>query len=232
MKNKLVLVGAGGFGREVAWQFSDQYEMLGFVDDAPGLQGKTINGLPVLGGNDFLLNHTEEINAVICIANPKSRKKMAEKLSENPLIKFPTIVAGDAKHSETVNFGKGCIICLSGILTVNIELGDFVVTNWDCTIGHDVIIGDYVTLYPSVNVSGNVEIGTCAEIGTGTNIIQGKKIGAHSIIGAGSVVVKDIPENCTAVGVPAFPIKYHQCLQNIKTTSSQHRPCQGTQTLL
>ena len=110
---------------------------------------------------------------------------------------------------RSVSFGKGCIICLSNVLTVNIQIGDFVIANLDCTVGHDAIIEDFVTLYPSVNVSGNVHIETCVEVGTGTNIIQGKKIGEHSILGAGSVVVKDIPANCTAVGAPAIPIKVH-----------------------
>lgn len=64
-----------------------------------------------------------------------------------------------------------------------------------------------MTLYPSVNVSGNVHIGECCEIGIGSNIIQGKKIGTEIIVGAGSVVIKDIPSQCTAVGVPAKPIK-------------------------
>lgn len=61
-----------------------------------------------------------------------------------------------------------------------------------------------------MNISGNVDIGECAEMGTGMQIIQGKKIGAGSIVGAGAVVVKDIPENCTAVGSPAKPIKYFE----------------------
>jgi len=207
---KIVLVGAGGFGREVAWQFGDEYEILGFIDDAPALQRKKVNGVPVLGGTEFLLNCTEEISAVVCVGNPKARKRIVEKLSGNPLIQFPTIVARDVKYSATVKFGKGCVICLSNVLTVNIEVGDFVIVNLDCTVGHDAVIGDFVTLYPSVNVSGNVHIGACAEVGTGTNIIQDKKIGGYSIIGAGSVVVKDIPNKCTAVGAPAAPIKYHE----------------------
>lgn len=61
-------------------------------------------------------------------------------------------------------------------------------------------------MYYNVNIAGNVRVGNYAEIGTGTNIIQGKTIGENAIVGAGSVVVKDIPPNCTAVGVPAVPI--------------------------
>jgi sugar O-acyltransferase (sialic acid O-acetyltransferase NeuD family) len=216
IKTKLVFVGAGGFGREVAWQtkyikdFNINYDVLGFIDDAVDLKEKIINGIPVIGDIEYLIKYPNEIAAAICIGTPKIRKNVINRLISNPLISFPTFVTCDTQLSDTVNIGRGCIICFSNILTVNIKIGNFVITNLDCTIGHDAIIDDYVTLYPSVNVSGNVHIGTCTEIGTGVNIIQNIKIGEKSIIGAGSVVVKDIPANCTAIGVPALPIKYHK----------------------
>ena len=93
---------------------------------------------------------------------------------------------------------------------MNISIGCHVIINLDCTIGHDAIINDFATLYPSVNVSGITNIGHAAELGTGMQIIQGKKIGNYSIIGAGAVVVRDIPDKCTAVGSPARPIKFFE----------------------
>ena len=212
----IVLIGAGGFGREVLWQLNKvnadkkTYNILGFVDNTPALQGKEINGLPVLGDNQWLLDYQKEIYAVICIGNSKTRKSLYNTIKDNPNISFPTIIAENVRYSDSVTFGQGCIICLSSILTVNIKVGDFAIINLDCTIGHDAVLGDFVTLNPSVNVSGNVYIETGCEIGTGTNIIQGKTIGADTIIGAGSVVVKDIPADCTAVGIPATPIKFHK----------------------
>lgn len=82
------------------------------------------------------------------------------------------------------------------------------IINLDCTLGHNDVIGDFVTIYPSVNGSGNVSVGECCELGTGMQIIQGKSIGDYSIVGAGAVVVKNIPSKCTAVGSPAKPIKF------------------------
>ena len=84
------------------------------------------------------------------------------------------------------------------------------IINLDCTIGHDVILKEFVTLYPGVHVSGNVVIGNRTEIGTGTQIIQGKQVGDGAIVGAGTVVVKDIPSYCTVVGNPAKVIKLHE----------------------
>ncbi len=88
-------------------------------------------------------------------------------------------------------------------MTVNIEIGDFCIINLDCTIGHDAVLKDFVTLYPSANISGNVLIKENSEKGTGTHIIQGKTIGRNCVIGAGTVVIKDISGGCTAVGNPA-----------------------------
>lgn len=214
-RKDIVFVGAGGFGREVLWQINEvnhsteSYNIIGFVDDDPKLQGEIINDFPVVGNDQWLINYPHKICAVLCIGNSKVRMKIYKALSRNKNISFPSVIAEDVQRSDSVKIGQGCIICLSNILTVNITLGDFVIANLDCTVGHDAILDEFVTLYPSVNVSGNVHIGSCTEIGTGANIIQGKNIGENVIVGAGSVVVKDIPPNCTAVGVPATPIKYH-----------------------
>jgi len=214
----IVVFGAGGLGREVIWYLEeinsrkDYYNILGFIDDSPELEGTSVNGYPVLGNTDWLVNYDKPISVAICIGNSVDRKMVYEKLSANPNIAYPCILAEGARWSDTVKFGKGCIICPSSIITVNIALGDFVVVNLDCTIGHDSRLDDFVTLYPSVNVSGNVRIGECTEVGVGSNIIQGKTIGNNTIIGAGAVVVRDICENCTAVGVPAVPIKFHKSI--------------------
>jgi len=207
MKKKLVLVGAGGFGREVLWQINEhcanEYEVMGFVDNSCDLIGRYVGGMPVLGDDDWLLSYDKEICVAICIANPKIRRGIYNRLKKNSLISFPTIVADGVVFSDTVRFGQGCIICLSTILTVDVALGDFVIVNPNCSIAHDTIIDDFVTLYYNVNIAGNARIHDYAEIGMGVNIIQGMTIGEGAVIGAGAVVVRDIPKNCVAVGVPA-----------------------------
>ncbi len=91
---------------------------------------------------------------------------------------------------------------------MDVVVGKHVHINLDCTVGHDARISDYSTLYPGVHVSGCATVGQEAELGTGSQIIQGKRVGEGTILGAGSVVVRDLPEWCTAVGVPARPVKY------------------------
>ena len=208
MKQELIIVGAGGLGREVLWQIQEneaehiKYAILGFVDDAPELIHKKVNGYPVLGNIEWLRNCQKEISVVIAVGCSETRKKIAIKLEENPNLSFPSIFSSGVKMSEWVTYGKGCIFCLNSIATVNIQIGDYFISNWNCTVGHDCVIGDFVTLYPNVNISGNVSVGDETEIGTGTQIIQGRHIGKRSILGAGAVVIKDIPDDSLAVGVP------------------------------
>ena len=206
----LVVYGAGGMGRELMWQLNDpastKYNILGFVDDDPEKYGKNINGYPVVGDTEWLLNKNTEICVAVAVGYPELRRRIVEKLKVNSNIVFPNIIAPDAKVSEFVELGEGCIICYGNIITVNIKIGDFFLANRCCTVGHDCVVGDYVTLNPMVSVSGNVTVEDCVDIGTGANIIQGKTLGANCVIGAGAVVVKDIPQGSTAVGVPAKPI--------------------------
>ncbi len=204
----LVVFGAGGMGRELMWQLEETggYNLLGFADDNSAVQGKTVNGYPVLGGSDWLLERESETAVAIAIGSPRIRRMVAEKLRANSNISFPNIIAPDAKISKLVEMGEGCIVCFGSIITVNIKIGDFFLSNRSCNVGHDCVIGDYVTLNPMVSVSGNVNIASGCDVGTGANIIQGKSIGENAVVGAGAVVIRDIPPNCTAVGVPAKAI--------------------------
>lgn len=211
--NDLIIFGASGFGREVAWlverinKVSPQWNILGFLDDDDALQNTIVNGYTVIGKSEDI-NSYPDAYIVCAVGSSKVRKKIIDNLRcLNPDVKFGTLIDPSVEISDLVTIGEGSIICAQTVITVNICIGKFVIINLDCTVGHDVLIDDYVTLYPSVNVSGITHIRSCSEIGTGTHIIQGKEVGFNTIIGAGSVVVKNIPENCLAVGVPAAPIK-------------------------
>lgn len=208
----IVIIGAGGFGREVAWLIEDinktskMWNIIGFVDDDQNLKNKFINGYEVLGDLEWLKN--QDLYAVCAVGNTTTKKNIIDRLL-NTNVKYPILIHPSVHKSELVEIGEGSIICAGNIITVNIQIGKHTIINLDCTIGHDVKIKDYVTVLPSVNISGEVIISDCANIGTGTAIIQGINIGRNTIVGAGSVVIRDLPDNCTAVGNPAKPIKFH-----------------------
>jgi sugar O-acyltransferase (sialic acid O-acetyltransferase NeuD family) len=208
----IVIIGAGGFGREVAWLIEDinkentDWNILGFVDDNKEIHGTEMNGYEVLGDIEWL--KSQELNVVCAIGDPNTKKRTIERL-KNSNNSFPVLIHPSVIYSDRVSFGGGTIICAANIITTDIKIGNHVIINLDCTIGHDAILGDYTTVLPSVNVSGFVVTDESVSIGTGSAIIQGVKIGKNTVVGAGSVVVKDLPENCTAVGAPAKPIKFN-----------------------
>ncbi len=214
MLNELIIIGASGFGREVAWlverinKVTPTWSLLGFIDDNEELQGKIVNGYPVLGQTKDV-GKFMQAHFVCAVGSSRTREKIIHNiLQQMPSIKFATLIDPSVLVSDHVAIGEGTIICAHSILTVNITIGCHVIINLDCTVGHDAILHDFVTLYPSVNVSGITEIGRCSELGTGTQMIQCKTVGDYSIVGAGAVIVKSIPSNCTAVGSPAKPIKF------------------------
>jgi len=125
---------------------------------------------------------------------------------------FETIMHPDTERSEWLEIAEGVVICAGNILTTNIKLGHHVQINLDCTIGHDVIMGDYTTLAPGVHVSGWVHFGKRVYVGTGAVIINGTEekplsIGDDAVIGAGACVTKSVPPLETWGGVPAKPLK-------------------------
>ncbi len=211
----IVIVGAGGFGREVYQLIADinavqrHWNVLGFIDDGV-VKGTSINNLSVLGTVEDLNQWSSPVSVVLAIGHAHIKRSIANRLN-NPNIHWatlihPTAVLGDR---QWLTIGEGSIICAGCILTVQITIGRHVILNLACTVGHDAVIDNFCSLMPSVNVSGEVTIEEGVFVGTGTKIINQKRIGHDSIIGAGAVVTTNIPEHCTAVGAPAKPIKFH-----------------------
>ena len=213
MGKNIVIIGAGGFGREVQWLIErinkaqgQTWNLLGYVDDGVAV-GTLIDDLPVLGNLDYLINAETPLAVACAIGASNTRKKVIDRIITNNNLMFPNLIDPSAIGSERNKFGQGNIVCAGNIFTIDICMGDFNIVNLDCTIGHDARLGSFVTLYPSVNVSGCVTVENETELGTGSHVIQGIAIGTEAIIGAGSVVIRDIPAKCTAVGNPAKVIK-------------------------
>ena len=146
--------------------------------------------------------------AICAVGNPVSKYNLVRRGNELGF-EYVNLVHPNICMSRYVKMGTGNIICAGNILTVNITLGDHVILNLDCTVGHDAFIGNYCTVLPSVNLSGNSRLGEGCLIGTNSALIEGVSVGDWSIIGAGAVLTKNIPRHCTAVGIPARVIKYH-----------------------
>lgn len=207
----LYIIGAGGFGKEVAWlaerinEVEEIWSIKGFIDDDASLWDKTVDDYPVYGGLEYLRG-CKDAYVVCAVGSARVRRIIIEKLAGFP-IKFATLIDQSVIMSKRVTVGEGVIICAGTIITVDVTIGNHVIINLDCTLGHDDIIHDYVTMYPSVNVSGCCEIGSGVELGTGMQILQGLTVADNVIVGASACVVKDIQEAGVYVGTPAKRIK-------------------------
>lgn len=210
---ELYIIGAGGFGREIAWlverinEKEQTWDLKGFVDDNQAIWGKEYDDYRVVGGCDFLRNADHDVWVVCAIGASKTRKKIIDSLVDAKHLHFATVVDPTVQMSKRVQIGEGTMICAGNIITVDVTIGKHTIINLDCTIGHDAVLGDFVTMYPSVNVSGCSTIGSETELGTGMQTIQGVCIGSQTIVGAGAVVIRELPDRCVAVGSPAKPIK-------------------------
>lgn len=212
----IAIYGAGGFAREVAWLVSEcslparQYEVVCFIDDNPISHGTRVNDVPAMSLEDAY-QQFPEARVVAGIGSPQTRQRVIEKCAAMGF-GFETIIHPRAERSRWIEIGNGAVICAGSILTTNIVLGQQVQINLDCTIGHDVILGDYTTLAPGVHVSGWVHFGKRVYVGTGANIINGTQeqpliIEDDAVIGAGACVTKSVATGLTVVGVPAKPLQ-------------------------
>ena len=211
MSNKpkidLVIIGTGGFSREVLWTIQDyneihnEFSVLGFLDDNESLLGQTIDGIKVLGNTDWIFSKKNKIKCVIGIADSQTRKKIVHKF-EKEKISFQTIIHPSVIFSKSNKIGNGTIIQAGSIITINTVIGDHVHINIDTTIGHNSIIQDFVTISPGVHVNGNTIIEEGTFIGTGAVMQQNLKIGKWAKIGAGTVLLTNVEDYSFYAGIP------------------------------
>jgi sugar O-acyltransferase (sialic acid O-acetyltransferase NeuD family) len=208
----IVLIGAGGSGREVLEILKDQnkvketWDILGFIDDNRELEGKLINSYPVLGGLDWLKGRNPKPVCICTVNDCEARKEIVRRLGYIG-VDFVNVIHPTACIGDSVNLGNDIIIYAGSLLTANIEIGDHVHINFGCGIGHDVVIGRYSTVSGLVNVNGYARLGEGVFLGSGAVVIPRVTVGDWSTIGAGAAVIDDIPERVVAVGVPARPVR-------------------------
>ena len=206
MKKTIFIYGAGGLGRELLAMLrgSDDWEPAGFLDDNTPSQ-TLINGVKVLGGTEIINQLPKPANVILAIGDPLIKQKLGTRLEGIPGLQFPTLVHPRAilQDREYIHIGAGSVITAGCILTTDIQIGNHVLINLNCTVGHNTVVGDYSSIMPGVNLAGQVTIGASVLVGSGADILNGIEIGDHSRVGAGAVVTKDVPAGVVVVGVPA-----------------------------
>lgn len=216
-ETNVVILGAGGLARELYWVFNaankkstGKWRVLGFIDENKANFGKNLCGITVLGDFRWLKKAARNELKVICaVGSPKAKKSMVEKAKRLGL-DFCTVIHPSVQMSEYIDMGFGTAITAGCILTTQIQIGNHIFLNLDTTVGHDVIIEDFVNVAPGCHISGNVTLMKGADLGTGAVVLQGITIGKWSTVGAGAVVTKNVPDNAVVVGVPAKVINYKE----------------------
>ena len=204
MSKSVVIIGASGHGKVIADIIVNSNDkVLGFLDDADDVQGKKIIGFPVLGKiADF--DKYRDCEFVIAIGNPYIREKISNELP----VKWYTAIHPTAVISSLdVEIGEGTVIMANAVVNPSARIGKHCIINTGAIVEHDNILEDYVHLSPNVTLAGIVKVGKSTHIGAGSCTKQVLNIASDCIIGAGSVIVKDITESGTYVGVPARKIK-------------------------
>jgi len=210
---QVVIIGAGGFGREVLDIFDARnrqepvYDVLGYiVEPQYAAPGTIVNDKPILGGFDWLEQHVNDVLVICAVGAPEHRRRLV-RCAKAIGSRFCSIVHPSAILTRWVELGEGVVIAAGCVLTNRIRVGDHVQVNMGCTIGHDAMLEDFVTLSPGVHVSGNVTLMEGCFIGSGANIIEKICVGAWSRVGAGSAIIEDVPANTTVVGVPGKVVR-------------------------
>lgn len=215
MTGDLVIVGCGGFGREVvgivdainnAGASSKRWNLVGFIDDAPNaadIDRVESLGFAILGPLDAsFIPPCSETYFVVGIGSGSIRRNVTQR-AETAGLTAAVLVHPSASIGRDVRIGIGSIVAGQAQVTTNVVLGEHVHIDRGVQVGHDSRIGDFSTLHPAAVVSGGCRIGDEVELGTHCTILPGLTVASNAAVGAAACVVKDVPPAMTVKGVPA-----------------------------
>jgi sugar O-acyltransferase (sialic acid O-acetyltransferase NeuD family) len=213
MPSPIVVVGAGGFGRESldilrvlnSGAKGPVYEVLGFVDDGAtdaNIARVKRAGSQVLGKIKTWSQSSPPVSFVLGVGSPTVRERLATVLESHGHV-AATLIHPAAHLGSQVTVGQGSVICAGVSVATNVTLGRFVHLNANSTVGHDSEMQNFVSVNPGAVISGECSIGARAMVGAGAVVLQGLRVGSNSVVGASACVVTDVDPGVVVKGVPA-----------------------------
>jgi sugar O-acyltransferase (sialic acid O-acetyltransferase NeuD family) len=207
MKKRLLIIGAGGFGREVlAWArdaaaANSEWSVGGFLDaNASALDNYRV-GAGIVGNPETY--QPQPGDCFVCaVGDPAAKLRLCRALQQRGG-EFITLVHPTALVGPDSTLGVGTILCPQAVVTCNVTVGSFVSLNVQALVGHDAVIGDGCTLNGHSEVDGFARLEEGAFLGAHAVVMPGAKVGAYARVGAGSVVLRKVAAQTTVMGVPA-----------------------------
>jgi len=200
----VVIIGSGGHAKVVIEliRAEGRYQVKGCT--GLGESGFVLGDVPILGTDSvlpaMLANGAKK--AFVAIGDNHLRLRLLAQVLEMGF-ELINAVSPNAVVSPSATLGRGIAIMAGAIINASAEIGDGAIINTNAGVDHDCRIGRGAHIGPGSTLAGNVEIGCESFLGARTCVIPGVRIGSRAIVGAGSVVVRDIPDDVTAMGVPA-----------------------------
>lgn len=212
MKKNLIIIAAGGCGREVLqWakdinKLKDRWNIKGFIDDnLEALNGLKSSFSILSSVEDYEIEPDDEF--VCCIGNGKTRKLVVDKLKSKGA-SFTTIIHPSAVIADTCQLGEGVIVYPFSVISDNVVIGDQCIVNSHTSIGHDSKLGKYCTISAHCDVTGHCQLGSCVFMGTSSNMVPRTRIGDDVEICAGSTVIGRVRAGIKVLGNPAKIVKF------------------------
>jgi acetyltransferase EpsM len=208
-RKKLIIVGAGGAGAEALMvaQRMEGWEILGFADDAGVPEVKRAHPMRVLGSIDSVASQFAGGGAYIHLASGRNELRMRwALLFESRGFPAATLIDPSAALSDSAILGDGCYLAPFVFVGPDAAVGRHVLINTGASVGHDSIVGDYGQISPGGRLCGGAQLGIGAFVGSNGVVTPRVRVGAWSVVGAASLVARDLPDNFSAIGVPAVAV--------------------------
>lgn len=203
---QILIIGAGGWGREVLAQMQDdpdcgkKWVIKGFLDSRSHILDGLDCSTPIVGSPIDYRPQTGE--AFVCaVGAPHQRLQYTQALLSQGA--FFIEICTEAYLNPRVHLGRGCFLCRRVQLSPDVWIGDFANIHTQSVIGHDAHIGDYAQIGAMVFIGGGARIGNLVTIHPHATILPGIEVGEDATVGAGAVVIKNVPAGATVFGNPA-----------------------------
>lgn len=203
MARPAVIAGAGGHARSVLWAVRSAGELEIVACTDPHATGE-LDGVPIVGGDEALRDVGTEV-AVIGIGGSRDnalRAAVYERLVHLGFV-LPAVVHARATVADTATLGPGTVVLAGAVVGAGVTVGADVIVNTGAVVDHDCVLEDHVHVASGATLGGNVHVSHGAHVGLGASVIQGVRIGELAVVGAGAVVIRDVAQGTTVVGVPA-----------------------------